>query len=172
METFLRERSPEAFAAVVDEHLELIRKMTYRIVMNAHDVDDVIQETFLAAHRSVASFNGQSKFSTWLCRIARNKAYKVVTRRRKRIELDGKALGAAVESRTPEYYLNVREANGRINASLHELTEPLRETFLLVFLDEKPIGEAAKILGCPKATVYWRLHKAKKILRRNLRDHE
>jgi len=65
----------EAFSRVMDEHIDQVRRVVYRIVLNAYDTDDIVQETFIKAFHKIDSFKGAAKFSSWLCRIAYNEAY-------------------------------------------------------------------------------------------------
>ena len=66
---------PEAYSRLMDENIDMVRRVVYRIVLNEHDTDDVVQEAFVKAFQKMKSFKGVAKFSSWLCRIAYNEAY-------------------------------------------------------------------------------------------------
>lgn len=168
---FLREQTPESFSAIVDEYTEMLRRMIYRIVMNEHDTDDIVQESFVDAYHRCGSFKGKSKFSTWLCRIAYNKAYGFL---RKKYGKNHLQLNEEQHERRagttfrPDAALNASESLDQITNAMKSLPEYLRMTITLIAIDEVSIGEAAFIMDCPKATVYWRLHKARKMLKKKL----
>lgn len=161
---FIRERSPEAFAGVVDAHAEPLRRTIFKITLNAHDADDVVQEAFITAYNKIESFKGTAKFSTWLCRVAINIAY---SRQRKlRPETSWAPEHDALrEASPPDAAMSGEEKHRDISAAIAGLPDKLRAALTLVVVEEMDMDEAAYALGCPKATVYWRVHKARKILK-------
>lgn len=167
---FLQNPSHENFSMVVDEHIEMVRKITYRLVMNEHDADDITQETFISAYQNIGKFQRKAKFKTWLCKIAHNKAYTFLRNKDNNIadiiEIDNLASGS--NSLHPEHMMKSLEAHDKIHNAIAELPEHLRSVILLISIDETPIDEAVYILECNKATIYWRLHKARKILKEKL----
>ncbi|MFZ2656000.1 MAG: RNA polymerase sigma factor [Victivallales bacterium] len=173
VETFLKDKTPEAFSPVVDEHVGMLRNFVYRIVLNAHDTDDIVQEAFITAYNKADSFKGNSKFSTWLCRIACNRSLTMIRNGRKTVVTDGEdcpEMRDASTSNTPDKPMINRETQSRVMTAVSALPEHLRAAITLVAIDEKETDEAAYILGCNKATLYWRIHKARKILWKELGD--
>ena len=71
----------EAFQALVERHSRNVFRLAFRMTGNEEDADDVVQETFLKAYRSLPGFAGRSQFSTWLHRIAANCALDLMRRR-------------------------------------------------------------------------------------------
>ena len=63
---------PEAYAALVSPHQRMIRAVTFRMTGSPDDAEELAQDAFVRAYRHLGSFNGRSKFSTWLCKIAIN----------------------------------------------------------------------------------------------------
>src|ERR1035441_3255185 len=63
---------PEAYAALVNQHQKMVRAVAFRMTGSLDDAEELAQDAFLRAYRQLGSFNGDSKFSTWLCRIAIN----------------------------------------------------------------------------------------------------
>ncbi|HBC86681.1 MAG TPA: hypothetical protein DCZ94_06995 [Lentisphaeria bacterium] len=173
VETFLKERTPEAFSPVIDEHVGMLRNFVYRIVLNEHDTDDIVQEAFITAYNKADSFKGKSKFSTWLCRIACNRSFTMIRDGKKTTVTDGEdcpEMRDASTSNTPDKPMIIKETQSRVMTAVSGLPEHLRAAITLVAIDEKEPDEAAYILGCPKATLYWRIHKARKILEKELGD--
>ena len=155
---------------VVDEYMPMLRKLTYRLVLNEHDADDITQETFISAYQNIAKFQRKAKFKTWICRIAHNKAYTFL--RNKNADLtdfaDIEHMSPGSKNLHPDNRMKSIEAHDTIHNAISELPDHLREAILLITIDETPIEEAVFILKCNKATIYWRLHKARKILKKAL----
>ena len=173
VETFLKEKTPEAFSPVMDEHIGMLRNFVYRIILNEHDTDDIVQESFITAYNKADSFKGKSKFSTWLCRIACNRSLTVIRDGRNTIVTDVGDCQEIMDLRTfntPDKPMINNETQSRVMTAVSALPERLRAAITLVAIDEKEPSEAAYILGCNKATLYWRIHKAKKILKKELGD--
>src|ERR1035437_1266774 len=63
---------PEAYVALAHQHQQMIRAMTFRMTGSLDDAEELAQDAFLRAYQQLGSFNGGSKFSTWLCKIAIN----------------------------------------------------------------------------------------------------
>jgi RNA polymerase sigma-70 factor (ECF subfamily) len=166
----------EIFAQLIDEKLPMLRRVVYRIVLNEADTDDVIQTALLKAWKKFASYKEKSQFSSWICRIACNQAYDLFRKRQRengKLELF-RAHTSTVEDKNP--------AIDRFNAvekAMKELPPKLHAALNLTAIEEIPPDEAARMLGCSTGTVYWRIHKARKILKRKLKgsfdlevDHE
>ena len=168
---FLREPISERFSPVVEEHIGMVRKLAYRILLNEHDADDVTQETFISAFHGIGSFRGGSRFRTWLLRIAHNKCCSLLRSRRRRshesLDMPGICLRGP-KSLHPDSRMNSGEAHDRIHRAISSLPVPLRAALVLISIDGTPIEDAVYILKCNRATVYWRLHKARRLVRRAL----
>ncbi len=130
--------------------------------MNEHDADDIVQETFIIAFQKMNQFKQNSKFSTWLCRIAYNKSCEHIRKNKKRgIEV---SCDFIPDESIDCDLISSREQYNDITNAISKLSEKLRAVIIMTTVEEKSIDEVAYILGCPKATVYWRLHQARKKL--------
>ena len=168
---FLDDASHENFASVMDEHMGVVRGLALRIVLNEHDADDVAQETFISAYRNIDGFRKNAKFATWLCRIAVNKSYSLLRSKKHPLKNTSEMVlePTAPSEFNPHRGIESSEALVEIHKAIAELPEHLRTTLILVTIDETPIDEAVYILECNKATLYWRLHKARKLLAKTLK---
>ena len=168
--SFLRNPDHENYSMVVDEYLGLIRKVAYRIVMNEHDADDIAQETLISAYQNIDKFKRNAKFKTWLCKIAHNKAYSFLRTKRSPVnntmELKFEPTSSSIHQ--PDSKMKTNEAHEKIHTAIANLPEHLRSAIVLITIDETPIDDAVYILKCNKATIYWRLHKARKMLKEAL----
>ena len=132
---------------------------------------DVAQETFILAFRRLASFRGDSKFSSWLCRIAVNTClnWKKSQARRSRAHQtwaeQEHVLGGHASAMSPAEEENTR----RVQEALLKLNAKQRAAVVLTVLEGFNHAEAARILGCAETTVSWRLFAARAKLKRLLK---
>ena len=139
------------------------------------DAEDLTQETFLKAYRSLHSFRGQSRLGTWLRRIATNTVLNELRKKSPHLL----SLDAESEERgtldipdyqfSPETWLEGEQAERMVEAALAELSDGLRIVFVLKELEGYTHEETAKLLGLKSQAVRVRHHRAKKQLLRRLR---
>ena len=161
----------EAFASLVRQHQRMIHSLTYRMTGSLAEAEDLAQETFIRAWRHLSSFQGEAKFSTWLCRIAMNACINWRQRESRRSEVhqtwaddalsDGPDHGALAAS---------GELNQRVQAAMNRLPAKQRAAIVLTVYEELSHAEAARALGCTEATVSWRVFAARNKLKRWLRS--
>ena len=129
-----------------------VYRMALALTGQEADAEDLAQETLMAALGAVAGFRGDSSESTWLYAI-------LVRTSRRRARRDPPARESAT-ARPPA----VEEAL----ALLARLPEGQRKAAALFYVDDLSVAEVAKALGIPKATVRWRLFRARQVLKRTL----
>jgi RNA polymerase sigma-70 factor (ECF subfamily) len=159
--------SPAAFEALVRNHQNMIHALTFRMTGSTADAEDLAQETFIRAYEQIHSFNGVSKFSTWLYSIAvhaclnwrRNEARRFQAHARCAGEIFTQQSGAAVSPAE-------NEIMQRAQAALMRLPAKQRAAIVLTVYDGLNHAEAAKILRCSETTVSWRVFAAKGKLKR------
>ena len=132
----------------------------------ARDVDDLVQATFLEAHRSAPRFRGESAVKTWLFGIALNLARTQVrgeARKARALEALGAepVAGAAAASDA----LELEQRRRLVAAAIDALTPALREAYVLCVIEEVPGKEAARVLGIREASLWRRLSDAREALR-------
>ena len=155
----------DIFAELIDEKLPMLRRVVYRIVLNEADTDDVVQSALLKAWKNFSSYREQSQFSSWICRIACNQAYDLF---RKRQREKGKLELFRIHKSVVEDKQAAIEKFAAVEQAMKQLPEKLHAALSLTTLEDMSPDEAADVLGCTTATIYWRIHKARKILKRNL----
>jgi len=144
------------------------------------DAEDVAQETFIRAHAALARFRGDSKFSSWLYRIAVNRSLTHAKRRARRPEpVDlgpgAEGLAAVAQDRSPDPAQLVLddEFRRRVRRAVAELPPRYRAAVTLFYLEEKDSNEVAEVLGIPVGTLKTHLHRARAMLRSALaREHD
>lgn len=165
----------EAFAELVRRHERRVHAVVLRLAGDAADADDLAQEVFMTAWRSIGGFRGGSGFYTWLYRIAVNASLTFLKRKgreKRRVTFDdnlaaaGAAAGAPAAG--PEGRSETGELKARVDAAVGGLPAHFRAAFALVVDQGLSHAEAARVLGCSENTVSWRMHKARKVLRERL----
>jgi len=134
------------------------------------DLEDVVQDVFIEAFRSIPRFRGDSKLSTWLYRICVNVALQRLRKKRRLSEValpgggaaDGPALVETTSEETPERGLDVRRRLGAVHRILDDLAPKKRIVFVLHEIEGREPKEIAEIVGAPVLTVRTRLHYARK----------
>jgi len=134
-----------------------------RKALSSHDVEDVLQETFLAVWKSAKAYRPQGTPEAWLWVIARNQAALLLRRRgpAAQAQLDEGPLAAdPAESAAVRADLAAAAA-----AALGPPGCPERELWRLLYEEDRPVAEVAELMGVPEGTVKSRAHRARRLLR-------
>jgi RNA polymerase sigma-70 factor (ECF subfamily) len=166
----------EAFRPLVDRESAAVVRICYRVLGDAHEAEDVAQETFVTAYRSLASWRGDGPFGAWLARIAMRLAIRHAGRRkavawaRPIAEITGDPLGAVEASAGigPEQAALRAERATATRRALASLDEPYREVVALRFFGERSLEEIAILTGRPLNTVKTHLRRGLLRLREGL----
>jgi RNA polymerase sigma-70 factor (ECF subfamily) len=167
-----------AFGALVGRYQDRLYNTVYRLVNNAEDALDVVQEAFLHAYQSLDSFKGDAQFFTWLYRIAVNTAISHKRKRRIVARIDGPNGPGAAEPFDPSplsypgHALEQAEQEQRVHRALARLSPEHRTVLVMKELDGQKYEEIADALGVPIGTVRSRLHRARLELRELLEKDE
>lgn len=173
----LRANDPLAFETLVRRHGPRMRAAIERIRGCSADVDDTLQEAFVSVFRSVARFEGRSKLSTWLHRIAVNAALMRLRARKNDPVADIDELlpnfspyGAFRESpggwaEAPEEGLARDELRAAVRAAIAKLPDNYRIPLVLRDLEELEHAEIAETLGCTVNAAKIRVHRARQALK-------
>jgi RNA polymerase sigma-70 factor (ECF subfamily) len=143
-----------------------------RAVLPARDVEDVLQETFVAVWRGAAQYRSGGA-GGWLWGIARRQAA-LWLRRRGRPEVLLSALETAAQRRgaDPTEAVVLRADLAEAVEALGPLGSPQRETWRLMYVEDRPVAEVADLMGVPEGTVKSRAHQIRKLMRGVLRRHD
>ncbi len=174
--------SLEALEALATRHEQRVYNLAMRILRNAHDAEDVTQQTFLSLVENLDSFREESAFATWLLRIATFAALKII---RKRKGLDTVSLEAETEpadslegiahpeyiadwKESPDILVRRNEVRRLIDEAMGRLDEKHRLVFILRDVEGLTGEETAQALGISEANVKVRLLRARLQLREQL----
>lgn len=162
------------FSRLVDTYSGHIFRLGLKMLKNPQDAEDILQETFIKAYKALPNFEGRSKISTWLFRIATNEAL-MFLRRKKPDSISVEQPVENDEEQTPlqivdwcclpEGELMSAEALTFLEKSTGELPESLRVVFLLRDIEGLSTRETANVLGLTETAVKTRLSRARLRLR-------
>lgn len=160
----------EAFRHLVVRHGGVVFTFARNLVRNHADAEDVSQEIFVAAFRSLGSFDPRKAgFRTWLLTIARNRCLNVLSRPRRPPAM---AIDRPVSDLSPECKLSQREFRMSLDAALDDLPIDQRTAFVLAEIQELGHAEIAAIEQVEVGTVKSRVSRAKERLRAALKVWE
>jgi len=174
-----RRGDERAFQQLVESYQTRVASIAYKVLGNYEDARDVAQEVFFKLYRGIRSFDPKKKFFTWLYRLTVNASIDFLRAKRRR------SYESSLEER-PEMYYNIpipeynsitldmeRKELRQIFVKMTEKLNPKqRAAFVLCDLQGFTADEVAEILDCPKVTLRWYLHEARKRIRMTIaRDH-
>lgn len=163
-----RKGDRRAFDRLVDAHAAAVWRVAWRIVRHREDAEDVVQETFLAAFRSMPEFRGEAAFSTWLHQIARSRALNHLQRasergRRASAPLDADREESVPDRREPSPLraLESKELLRRLAECFEKLPAPWKAVLALRDAESLSYEAIAEAVGIELGTVRSRLARAR-----------
>lgn len=177
----LRDRDERAFRELIAAHRDRVFNITYRMLGRRDEAEDVAQEVFITVFKQIDNFRGDSKFSTWLYRVAVNHCknrIKYLARRhdRDRDELDESTQGSSTGNgaigsappRSPDAALAGVQMEEVLREAINSLDEEQKLVVILRDIEDLSIEEICAITDMPDGTVKSRLHRARLALRKKL----
>jgi RNA polymerase sigma factor (sigma-70 family) len=152
-----REGDERAFVELITPNRNAAWAVCLRITGNPHDAEDALQETLVAAWRNLDRFRSDSRFSTWLYRIASNAALAVVRRRPEVVDAE-----QAVSGRR-DHADSIADAE-RVQQALLQLPEQFRVALVLRVYGDFTYDDIAAHQGVPVQTVKSRLSRARNLM--------
>jgi RNA polymerase sigma-70 factor (ECF subfamily) len=173
-----RQGDTVAFGELVRRYEAKIFRLGQHVTQNREDAEDVLQETFMKAYEHLDQFQGNSKFYTWIVRIAVNQALMKLRRRKtdKSVSLDENidtgedtiVREVAAWDEDPEQRFSREELGGILDTAVESLEPPYRSVFVLRDIEELSTEETADALGLSIPAVKSRLLRARLQLREKL----
>jgi RNA polymerase sigma-70 factor (ECF subfamily) len=152
----------EAWRLLCRRHYPAVAATLRRLGVHDTEVEDAAQEVFIEVFRYLPSFRGEAELATWLYRLCISRAHQMRKRARTRESLRRFLLLAPTQAAPEPPGLGEAQARQVIERALSALSEKLRAVFVLYELENVPGKQIAEILGCPEATVWRRLHEARR----------
>ena len=165
----------QAFDLLVIKYQRRLVRLLSQFIRDSAEVEDIAQETFIKAYKSLSSFRGDSAFYTWLYRIGINAAKNFLVAQKRRasntsnnfdIE-DAENLeegGQLRELSTPESELISKQIAQTVNQALNELPEELCTAITLREIEGLSYEEIASVMNCPTGTIRSRIFRAREVI--------
>ena len=160
----------KAYNTLVLKYQDRLVFSVYKFLKDYELAQDISQEAFIKAYKSIDKFRGDSQFYTWIYRIAINTAKNVLSTKARASEVydndttDQLLSESAITSENPENILQADQLRSTINNALQSLPEDIRVTLSLREYDGLSYEEIAGVLKCPIGTVRSRIHKGREML--------
>ncbi len=153
------------FAGLVNRYQEYVFTLTLRFIKNRQDAEEVAQDIFIKAYRSLNDFKGLSKFSTWLYTIVHNTCITFLRKKEQVVHsLDNENVFVAVNNQASGFDANQLEQKSRVymaTKAIALLSPDDAEIITLFYKAEQSIEEISRILGIEISAVKVRLHRAR-----------
>ena len=181
----LIERDEQAFSEIVRLYGDKVFSLIYRMLGNRQEAEDVAQDVFITVFKTIESFRGEAKFSTWLLRIAANHAknrIKHLARRptegadpddvsQLRALPDRPAPPVQARIEGPDAMLEAAQTERLMQEAIANLAEDQRLLVVLRDVEEMSYQEIEEITGLPEGTIKSRLHRARMAIKEWLDRH-
>lgn len=163
------------FGALVREYYSLAYELAYKMLGDAQDAEEVVQDAFVKIYQALNSFRGEASLKTWILRIAmrlslnrrRDRARSAWHRlglHRRGIESERRSEPSLPVNQNPEAEYISRETRQQVRQLIDQLPDPLRQVLILNTFEELSYEEIARILDIPLGTVSSRIYCARKRL--------
>ena len=169
----------KAFEMLVVKYNRRLGRLLSRFIKDEHEVNDVVQESFIKAYRALPNFRGDSAFYTWLYRISINTAKNFLANNNKRPIMaseitngDGEVMDVVeqvADNLTPEAELMNKQILQTVESAVAKLPEDLRRAITLREMDGWSYEEIAEVMQCPIGTVRSRIFRAREVIAADLR---
>jgi len=168
----------DAYQQLLQRYQKTVYHIVIKIIRNADDAQDLVQETFMRAFNTLESYRSEFRFSTWLCKIAANCSIDYLRKKKiKAFSMDKpyETQDGAVEMElqdtgaNPEEYLLRKQKLVSIEEAIQTLPGKYKEVIVYRHHDDKSYEEIARILGIPIGTVKARIFRARELLKKKLK---
>ncbi len=164
-----------AYALLLEKYQNYVFTLVLRFTENREDAEEIAQDVFVKAYRSLADFRGDSKFSTWLFTITRTTCLSFL--RKKKLDtqsLDNERTSLQVENRESSFNANLVEQKSRhamLNQAIAMLSPDDAQVLNLFYKGDQTLDEIGKIMRLDPNTVKVKLHRARQRLKDKMEKH-
>jgi RNA polymerase sigma-70 factor (ECF subfamily) len=175
-----QEGDPRAFDDLVRKYSSRLYGLVYNMTSNHEDTNDLLQDIFAKAYRSIRGFRGKSSFYTWMHTIAVNMTINFLKKRKRTMHMSLDDMDGSVQN-DPEFIeltsgpdarreINLKELQQRLNEAMMKLSNEHRAVVTMFDIQGMPHAEIGKILGISEGTVRSRLFYAHRQLQNYLQE--
>jgi RNA polymerase sigma-70 factor (ECF subfamily) len=176
----LRRRDPAAFSQLFESYSDRVYRLAIGLLENETEAEGVVQDTFMRLFERLDQFEGRSKLSTWLYRVAYNICQDRLRKRRPVSSVamsfnDDETIPAPTIfvdwSQVPERYLTEAEITAELDRAIATLPPKLKAVFILREIEGMSTKECAAVLDISESATKVRLHRARLLLREQLAEY-
>jgi RNA polymerase sigma-70 factor (ECF subfamily) len=164
-----------AYAILVEKYQNYVFTLVMRFTENREDAEEIAQDVFVKAYRSLADFRGDSKFSTWLFTITRTTCLSFLRKKKLDIQsLDNERTGSQVENKESGFNADIVEQKSRysmLSLAISMLSVDDTQVLNLFYKAEQTLDEIGKIMRLDPNTVKVKLHRARQRLKEKMEKH-
>ena len=163
------------FAQLVERYQNYVFTLVLRFTDSREDAEEISQDIFVKAYRSLADFRGESKFSTWLYTIVRTSC--ITFLRKKKLDItsiDNERTFLQLENRESGFSANIIEQKSRhamVNDAIRLLSPDDAQLITLFYKGEQSLEEIGRVMGLETNTVKVKLHRARHRLKEKMEKH-
>jgi len=163
------------FSILVQRYQQYVFTLVLRFTDNREDAEEISQDVFIKAYRSLADFRGEAKFSTWLYTVVRTSC--ITFLRKKRLDttsIDNEKTFLQLENQESGFKANTVEQKSRhamVNEAIRLLSPDDGQLITLFYKGEQSLEEIGKIMGLEPNTVKVKLHRARNRLKEKMEKH-
>jgi RNA polymerase sigma-70 factor (ECF subfamily) len=166
-----RDGDEYAYQQLVETHVRRVYSLALKYTGRHQDADDVAQDAFIRAYKSLDSFKGDSAFGTWVYRIAVNCCLTLKRKQSKWGESLDEEFASHIEDKSAldnERITQSRQTKELVSEAMQKLSPQQRAIFVMKYLQQKTIREIASVLDCAEGTVKQQLFRAVRKMRNQL----
>lgn len=173
---YVDDGDPTAFKDLMERYFEKVSRIAASILGKRHtaDVDDVVQDIFVRIHRGISSFRGESRFSTWVYRVAFNQSNthkKRISGRLDRVTFDSLSQVHSSEA-DPADLMDNDQLRLILDNAIDRLPSEYQSAVRLYYWFGVPVAEIAEQFAAPENTIKSWLHRARKLLAHDLKKQD
>ncbi len=165
----------EAFREIFEQYKEKVYRIAYGVVRHREDALDIVQEVFIKLFHSIGKFKGESRFYTYLYRMAMNTAIDYTRKMKKpptlSIDEEGGFRPVDNEERRPDRVAIVKELEEKVKLAMDKLSADQKAALILREVEGLSYQEMAEAMGCSIGTVMSRLHYGRKKMQELLKGY-
>lgn len=160
----IRKGDQGAFSWIVDKYKDMVYTLCVRMLSSEADAEEAAQDVFVKVYKSINTFKGNSKFSTWIYRITYNQCISIIRKKVKMIDLVDELPQTEVDESSLDALEELRqeERNNFIKQAMEALPETDAFILTLFYFEELSLEEICEVTGQTNNNVRIRLHRARK----------
>jgi RNA polymerase sigma factor (sigma-70 family) len=161
----VRNGNLQAFSVLVEKYQKLVYTLALKLLKKPEDAEEIAQDTFIKAYQKLDSYEGKSKFSTWLYSITYNACISELRKRRIEFKsLDDTRISDQDELKMHDYYREVKKEDQEkyLNLALEKLPEDDQVLVTLYYYESQSMDEISVITGLTVSNIKVKIHRARK----------